>query len=264
MGPAVVLVVGAAAVAGVNKALEWFTAWRQEQQAPVPPAIVAAVLALRAGTATAPMLRAAALQADGCAGAAKLATILRRQADALDHAAHAAAGALALEAPEPEVIASPLAGVADDDWSAFVRRARVAQLGSVSPSYRLGAYALSARELTDVGVMVSAHKGDYNGRRGVWLGIWAPGRTQADFLASAAQQYTALADLTQLHAKAILARHRGVIGGKIDEQDVTLSGLLAVARKAGIGGLRQWVSSSEDRAAFPESGALFNRFNGIF
>jgi hypothetical protein len=137
-------------------------------------------------------------------------------------------------------------------------------LDSVSPSYRLGTFALSARELADAGAMLSAYKGEHGGRKGVWLGEWEEGQGQDTFLASAERQYDALIKLTQIQARAIVARHGAVLGTMIDGQVVTLSGLLAVARKAGLGGLRQWVTSEEDRAAFPESGALFARFNGLF
>ena len=270
MGPALLLVVGGAVVGAASRALDWIADRQKQDGKPVPQAVIDAVLALRADKATAAMLRDAATQAEACGaeGTAKLVATLRRQAAALDHAAHAAAGALALEGPEPETFPSPLAGVDDADWTCYVRRARVARLASISPSYRLGAFALSARELADAGVMSEARKGEWQGRRGVWLGEWADGRSEAAFLASTEQQYAALVALTQLHARAITARHADVIDGhgtaQINGQTVTLSGLLAVARKAGLGGLRQWVTSEEDRAAFPESGALFARFNGLF
>jgi hypothetical protein len=266
MGPALVLVVGAAAVKGVSSALDWWSDRHKKNGGTVPQAVIDAVLALRAGKATAAMLRDAATQAEACGaeGAGKLAGTLRRQAANLEHAAHVAANALALEAPEPETLASPLTDVDDADWTCYVRRARVARLDSVSPSYRLGTFALSARELADAGAMLSAYKGEHGGRKGVWLGEWAEGQGQDTFLASAERQYDALIKLTQIQARAIVARHGAVLGTMIDGQVVTLSGLLAVARKAGLGGLRQWVTSEEDRAAFPESGALFARFNGLF
>jgi len=269
MGPAFVLVVGGAAIAGVKKALDWWSTGHEENGGTVPQAVVDVVLALRDGKATAEMLRDAATQAEACGatGTAKLAATLRRQAAALEHATQAAASALALEAPEPETYVSPLASVADiddNDWTCYVRRSRIARLGSISPSYRLGTFALSARELADAGVMTAAFKGEREGRKGVWLGEWAPGRSEAAFLADAAQQYDAFVRLTQLQARAILSRCAAVLGTSIMGQEVTLSGLLAVARKAGLGGLRQWMTSEEDRAAFPESGALFNRFNGLF
>jgi hypothetical protein len=266
VGPALVLVVGGAAIVGAKKALEWWTASHEGNGGKVPQAVIDVVLALRDGKATAEMLRTAATQAEACgaAGTAKLAATLRRQAAVLEHAAHAAASALALEAPEPETYAAPLADVDDADWTCYVRRARIAQLGTVSPSYRLGMFALSARELADAGLMSTSFKGERNGHKGVWLGEWVLGRGEAAFLGDGVQQYDAFVRLTQLQARRILAQHAAVLGTKILGQPVTLSGLLAVARKAGLGGLRQWVTSEEDRAAFPESGALFARFNGLF
>jgi hypothetical protein len=266
MGPALVVAVGVAAVTGVSRALDWWSDRHKKNGGTVPQAVIDAVLALRSGKATAAMLRDAAAQAEACGaeGVGKLAATLRRQAAALEHVARVAADALALEAPEPETYASPLEGIDDAEWTCYVRRARVARVDSISPSYRLGAFALSATELADAGMMTEAYKGVHEGRKGVWLGEWAEGQGLASFLGSAAQQYEALVALTKIQARAILARHRAVLGTSIDGQVVTLSGLLAVARKAKLGGLRQWVTSEEDRAAFPESGALFARFNGLF
>jgi hypothetical protein len=266
MGPALVVAVGTAAVVGLQRALDWWSDRQEKNGGTVPQAVVDAVLALRAGKATAAMLVAAAQQAEACGaeGAGKLAATLRRQAAALEHVTHVAASALALEAPEPEVYESPLEGVDDADWTRYVRRARVAKVDSVSPSYRLGTFALSARELADAGLMSSAYKGEYKGRKGVWLGEWAEGRSLDAFLASAQQQYDAMVELTRIQARYVFEYLEDKLGTDIDGQKVTLSGLLAVARKGGRSGVRQWVGSEEDRAAFPESGALFARFNGLF
>ena len=266
MGPALVVAVGVAAVTGVSRALDWWSDRHKKNGGTVPQAVIDAVLALRAGKATAAMLRDAAAQTEACGaeGAAKLAATLRRQAVALEHVAHVAADALALEAPEPETYASPLADIDDAEWTCYVRRARVARVDSISPSYRLGAFAMSARDLADAGVMTSAYKGVHEGRKGVWLGEWAEGRSVDAFLGSAQQQYEALVELTKLQARYILEHHATALDAEFDGQKATLSGLLAVMRKGGRSGLRQWVTSEEDRAAFPESGALFARFNGLF
>ena len=209
MGPALVLVVGGAAVVSVKKALDWFFNDQEKNGHTVPQAVVDAVLALREGKATATVLLAAAAQAEACgaAGAPKLAAVLRRQAAALKHAEQAAVAALALEGPEPETYASPLAGVDDDAWTCYVRRMRIARPDAVSPSYCLGAYGLSAAELGDVGLMTDVHKGEYQGRKGVYLGTWREGCTQEEFLAAPERQYDVLAQLTQLHAcRAVIER----------------------------------------------------------
>ena len=165
----------------------------------------------------------------------------------------------------PETHRSPLAGVDDDAWTIYVRRARLAPLGAASPSLRLGMFALTARDLADAGLMTEAHKGEANGHKGVWLGTWVAGRTRAEFLASPEQQLDALARLTRIQAhKIVELRLDAAVGTEIAGEAATLSGLLGVARKAGLGGLRQWLASDEDRQAFPESGALYQRFNGLF
>jgi hypothetical protein len=175
-----------------------------------------------------------------------------------------AADALALEAPGPDTFPSPLADVDDADWTCYVRRAQVARPDSISPSYRLGAFALTARELTDAGFMSSASKGEYQGRHGVWLGEWAEGRSLEKFLGAPAQQYEAFVELTRKQAQHIIEHFPAALGTEYMGLCATLSGLLAVARKGGRSGLRQWLTSEENRATFPESGALYARFNGLF
>jgi len=266
MGPALLLVVGGAAVAGVKKALDWWSEREETQGRKIPQAVVDAVMALRQGKATAAVLLEAAVQTETCGaeGASKLAATLRRHAERLQHAEHLAADALAMEQPEAETLTSPLEGVDDEDWTRYVRRARLARPDYISPSYRIGAFAMTAADLGDIGMMCDVHKGEHDGRKGVWLGTWRNGYSLRAFLESPEVQYEALTKLTRYHAEGIHKRHATIIGTVIAGQKVTLSGLLAVARKAKLGGLRQWVTSEEDRKAFPESGALYARFNGLF
>ena len=68
----------------------------------------------------------------------------------------------------------------------------------------------------------------------------------------------------KLHATVIGKKHAAVIGQKIEDQDATLSGLLAVAKKAGLGGLASWVKSAKERSTFKDTTESYQQLNGIF
>ena len=223
---------------------------------PVPAELVLAAQEIAAGRST-------AMQADRVA----------RQAAELGH--QALAHALAVRAAELHlqpvapladclVFTSPLPGVTDFAWTEYVRKTRAAGLGHVSRGGRLGLYQLDARELEDVGLMTDVHKVRLEDGRSVWTGGFRPGASLRGFLESPDLQYRALAALTLRHAGAIAAALRDVVGQEFEGQPATLSGLLAVARKARLTGLRKWVEDASDRDAHSETTARYRLLNGIF
>lgn len=265
MIPVVAIVGGAALVIGV--VASW---WDKQGSTASPPApqvggvsvvVLQAVANMAHRRATPVELRAAA-QSALAAGQKQLAAAFQHEAMVLEGSAMVATTA----APLMECLSytSPIRQATNDQWTTFVKRSRVARPSSVSPDNRLGAYALTARELSDVGVMDEAHKSLGDDGKLAWRGTWAEGRCLEDFLKTPAQQYDALEALTKLHAAAILARHAREIGATFDGRVATMSGLLGVARRAGLGGFRKWVSDDKNRAAFPETTACFARMNGIF
>jgi hypothetical protein len=223
----------------------------------VPPDLARLVLPLSSCTAPAAEVRAAAQQA-AAQGFTLLAQTLNQRADTLEAAQALASG------PPGARRSSPLDGVADAAWGEYVRRMTVAHPASVSQSFRLGQYAFDGRELADAGWMTQVRKGRWRGRDGVWLGTWASGRSFEAFLRDPEQQYDALVELTRRHAGEIRARYGGRFGAVLEGQPVSLSGLLAVARKARLSGLRKWVDDPADRAQWSDTTALYRRFAGIF
>lgn len=222
------------------------------------------IVTLREHTASADELRQVADQAEEY-GQARLAKVLRTEADVIEAAERFAAGERLAHEDIVRYV-SPIAGVEDAAWTAYVKRSRVARPRTVSPSYRLGVYALTTRELNDVAMMDRAHKGPHpETGRTVWLGTWPEGRSLEQFLSSPTLQYGALAELAKLHATAIQSRQASAIGREIEKQKATLSGLLAVALRAGVGGgFASWLESAQDRAGHPDTTAAFVRLNGIF
>lgn len=259
-----VIIVGIAVAVGAASALVTWLGLRPPTTVrvgaqPVPVNVLRAVLAVRKHQATAAELRQAAVTA-AHAGLASLAAALRDEAAVLAAAeSFADAAGVTVTALYPSLFKD----VADTDWTAYVRRSRVARPSAVAPDGRLGCYALSPRELADAGWMQDAHKTTRDGRL-TWAGTWAPGRSEAAFLADPAEQYEALAALSALHARVVKRQHTDLFGEALEGQPATLSGLLGVCRRAGLGGLRGWATDAAQRKRFPETTAAYARLNGIF
>ena len=259
-----VIIVGIAVAVGAASALVTWLGLRPPTTVrvgaqPVPVNVLRAVLAVRKHQATAAELRQAAVTA-AHAGLASLAAALRDEAAVLAAAESCAdAAGVALELVYP----SPLRDIADAAWTAYVQRSRIARPSASAPDGRLGCYALSPRELADAGWMNDAHKAVRGGRLG-WTGTWADGRSEAAFLADPAEQYEALAALAKLHGRVVVRHHDDLLGQGIEGQPATLSGLLGVCRRAGLGGLRGWATDAAQRKRFPETTAAYARLNGIF
>lgn len=222
---------------------------------PAPPAkIRAAAKALKEGTATAAQLHEAAKVAE-VAGDYELAERF---------ASRAVIYGAVEDARREATRRSPLAGVADEAWRKFVAAARVPDAEDepdyVSPRFRLGLYGLDARTLTDIRVMQRPRRGEWQGHE-VWLADWAP--SAAGWLENPEAQYVALAKLTRLHADTITKKHAAALGQELEpDAPATLSGLLAVARLAGLGGLSRFLSAADER--FPNTLRAYRASNGIF
>ncbi len=142
---------------------------------------------------------------------------------------------------------SPLGGVSDDAWRAFV-----VLLERESPSFSS-----------------SRHVGQYRQRRERLseLGI-DPGK----ILGSAQAQRAALdIDLADAHnhaaAGGLLDEHLGrsiVVPGLEEAAPITLSGLLGVIQCAGLDGATGWLERTGDRKKFPHTTQAFSRTNGVF
>lgn len=263
--PPVAIVIGlACAVGAAGAALTWLglrPAPVRVGGAPVPLDVIKAVAAVRAHRASPALLRKAAARADW-AGHASLAAALRDEAAVLTTAQEFASEAAAQLEVEP-LWPSPLPGVDDEHWSRYVRRSRMARPSAVSPDNRYGCFTLSARELADAGWMVDARKESVNGHL-CWTGTWSPGHDELKFLRGVDEQHEALAALTRLHMRVVEGRHSDLVGQEIEGQPATLSGLLGVCRRAGLGGLRGWATDAAQRAKFPETTAAYARLNGVF
>jgi hypothetical protein len=73
-----------------------------------------------------------------------------------------------------------------------------------------------------------------------------------------------LVSVTRSLRRAVEGRFAGVVGTEIEGQTATLSGLLAVARCAGLGGLATWLNDVAERAKFGRTTQAYKRATGIF
>lgn len=128
---------------------------------------------------------------------------------------------------------SPLQGVSDRQWSGWLE---ANEQTSRHPE-RTPLYGLRERELDDVSM---------------------------DAPTSEAEEYAAFVCVTRGLIGMVASRFGTVIGTEIEQQTATLSGLLAVARCAGLGGLATWVADATERAKFGRTTQAYKRATGIF
>lgn len=206
---------------------------------------------------------------DGTANAAQLAEAAKVAETAGDYELAERFGARAvvyreLEQNRREALRrSALPDVADEAWRRYVAAARVDDADGpdyISERFKLGLYGLDARTLADIGVVRGLRRGEWQGKE-VWLADWAP--SAATWLEDPEQQYASLAKLSRVHARTIGKKYAATIGTEFEPgAPATLSGLIAVARIAGLGGLARFVASPEDR--FPNTVRAYRAANGIF
>lgn len=161
---------------------------------------------------------------------------------------------------------SPVPEASDAAWRRFVGVIGDGKSNSVTPNYHLGIFRQGARKLADLGVMTNVRRGrppaigDYAGDRDVWVGEWVAPYSLERFLSDPALQYQLFArDVAKLRA-VVLQRHRAVLGQTRAGHVATLSGLIAVALRAGTRGLAEWLKNTPTNnttRAFVEATGLF-------
>ena len=184
-----------------------------------------AVRAMRTGTATPPQSRTVAREAR-LRGLVDVAEDLYMQADIQSE----------LDRWE-QSHRSPLEDVSDRQWCAWLDANEHPDSESDNHPGRTPFYGLRERELDDVGIEEPS---------------------------SEAEEYAAFVRVTESLRRAVAGRFDKCIGTEIENHTATLSGLLAVARCAGLGGLATWVNDAGERAKFGRTTQAYKRATGIF
>lgn len=160
---------------------------------------------------------------------------------------------------------SPWPDVPDVGWNRFVFGMRGKDPKAIGAGYTLGLFGFGMRRLADLGLATNPHKGEHAGKA-VWLADWLPALEPGPdaFLKNADLQYRTFVKSNADYAKRIHAELPELLEATLDGKPVTLSGLLAIAHRAGWEGMQQWLSDAKVRAAHKQSTELFNRLNGAF
>lgn len=156
------------------------------------------------------------------------------------------------------VVRSPLPRVSDQAWAGFTK-VFINPANDITPHFRYGLFEFSVRRLCDLGLMANPSTVDNSGRM-VWVAQWIPPLTLRRFLSSKQGQY-------ETFVKSMLDYSRSIDLDPLDNIEgvkPSLSGLLAVAHRAGLQGLQTWVRSPEERVEFSHTTQFFLRANGIF
>lgn len=165
----------------------------------------------------------------------------------------------------PKILKSPFAGISDEAWTRYVQTQKGGKLNTVSSTNNLGLFHLGMRLLQDLGYATNVKLLPFpeaGPNKQAYQGDFSPPLTKADFLSNAKLQYEAFRRMSENHAKVLVKEFGHIFAGKVplEGQVPTLSGFLAVAKRAGMGGLRKWFEG--DRK--PETTAEYKKANNIF
>jgi hypothetical protein len=160
---------------------------------------------------------------------------------------------------------SPWPDVDPAKWTLFVRAMRGSNQKEITPGYSLGLFGFGMRRLVDLGLASNPHKMDHGGKQ-VWDADWIPALQPGPekFLDDAELQYKTFVKSMNLYASQIKAELPEAIGALLDGKPVTMSGLLALAHRAGWAGMKAWSTDPKVRAEHKQSTAVFNKLNGVF
>jgi hypothetical protein len=160
-----------------------------------------------------------------------------------------------------ESINVPIEGITRNSWLTFVKTSVNGNPRTITPNFRLGAFEMSVRRLADLGYMVGPKQVRYNGHS-VWDADWVAPLSLRAYLADGLKQYETYAESVRLYADA--PELLSLVDRTIDDKPATMSGLLAVAHRAGLHGLTTWASAREERERFNHTTEFFTRANGLF
>ncbi len=196
------------------------------------------------------LLRAAEMARDS--GYPRLATTLARKSAVIG---------------EVRALPSPWKDVPDAAWTSFVQAMSVGKPNEINPKGFFGVFQIGVRRLCDLGVMTAAKARNARTPNGgitrIWDGTWLIPRER--FLADPAFQYKIFVKSMDLYRNVIAEKYKQVIGLEIEPgKTATLSGLLAVAHKAGSEGMHKWLTSGDIRKKFPWVTVAYDRVNKIF
>jgi hypothetical protein len=158
--------------------------------------------------------------------------------------------------------ASPIPRVDDESWGVFVETmAEPACAGVVNDAGFVGLFLFSMARLGALGVVTRLRREPRDDGGSAWVGEFVPPLTLETFLSEPLLQYRAFKRSCGEYYRQLEPL---VVPSVIDGVEASLSGLLAVAHRAGFKGLGKWLMSAEDRVGHPFTTETFLRANGVF
>ena len=166
---------------------------------------------------------------------------------------------MSVAAAVPEAFRSPLAGVGDLPWTSFVAAMAEPEFAhAANETGHLGLFLFSVARLCHLGYCANVqYSAGPVGRVGT--ADFAGGLTEEEFLARPVAQYQIFVQSCSAYWPSLPADPAPIAGVA-----VTPSGLLAVAHRAGLRGLKGWLKSPADRESHPFTTDAFSRANGLF
>ena len=115
---------------------------------------------------------------------------------------------------------------------------------------------MTAKRLVDLGILASS-----DGKSFQWVGT-----TQKGFLGDYSAQYRAYFASAMDYGKKIFDAYADKLQGGYESEGktITLSGLLNVANKAGINGMKSWLENERDHKKFTDTNKAFVDATGVF
>lgn len=161
-----------------------------------------------------------------------------------------------------EEAASPIATVDHESWGVFVETmAEPACAGVVNDGGFVGLFLFSMARLGALGVVTQLRREPRDDGGSAWVGEFVPPLTLETFLGEPLLQYRAFKRSCAEYYKQLALM---TVPAFIDGTEVSLSGLLAVAHRAGFKGLTKWLVSAEDRIGHPFTTETYLKANGVF